>query len=101
MVNPDPLLSEGDVVMESVLSRAISEASFNPYESNISTEELDSVVNSIRLGGEKIDSPAPREKSVSPMSTKADYASLSPSDAAVLDSPMNTPVASIPPFKEE
>ena len=64
MMNPDPLLSETDIVMESVLSRAISEsASLNPYVSNISTEELDLAVNSIRLGGEKIDPPEPRENS--------------------------------------
>ena len=35
------------------------------------------------------------------MPTKADFASLSPSDAALLESPMHPPTASIPPFKEE
>ena len=99
MINPDPLLTDDDVVMESVLSRSITESSFNPYGSNISTEELDSVVNSIRLGGEKRDSPAPGVDS--PMPSKADFASLSPSDAALLESPMHPPTASIPPFKEE
>ena len=101
MINPDPLLTDDDVVTESVLSRAITGASSNPYESTTSTEELDSAVNSIRLGGEKLDSHMPREKSASLMSTKADFASLSPSDAALLDSHMNPPIASIPPFKEE
>ena len=35
------------------------------------------------------------------MSTKADFAALSPSEAALLDIHMNPPIASIPPFKEE
>ena len=101
-MDPDPPLSETDVVMESILSHAISEsASFTPYESNVSTEELDSAVNSISLGGEETDSPMPGEKSASLLSEKVDYASLSPSDIALLDSPMIAPTASIAPFEVE
>ena len=69
---------------ENDLSHAIAETeSFTPFESNISTEELDSAVNSISLEGEKTASPLPE---------KADFASLSPSDSALLDSPLATPV---------
>ena len=75
---------------ESVLSRAIAESeSLTPFESNISTEELDSVVNGISLEGEKTTSSLPE---------KADYASLSPSDSALLDTPLTAPVAT---FKKE
>ena len=62
VMDPDPPLSETDVVIESVLSSLISESpSFTPYESNVSSEELDSEVKSISLGGERIDSPAQGE----------------------------------------
>ena len=98
-MDPDPPLTKTDVVMESVLSSVIPKsASFNPYESNVSTEELDSAVKSINLEGERIDSPAPGGNSPSLLSSKADYTSLSPSDVAVLDSPMT---ATIAPFKIE
>ena len=75
MVEPDPPFSETDIIMdESDLSRAIAESdSLTTFESNISTEELDSTVNSISLEGDKIASPLPE---------KADYASHSPSDSA-------------------
>ena len=55
MVDPNPPLSKTDVVMEeSNLSRALVDSeSFSPFDSNISTEELDSAVNSISLEGEK------------------------------------------------
>ena len=101
MINLDPLLTENDVVMESVLSCTLTKVSLNPYESNISADGLDSAVDSIRLGGEKSDSPAPRVNSGSSMPVKADFASLSPSDVALLESQMHPPTASIPPFKEE
>ena len=90
MVDPDPLLSETDFIMgESDPSKAIAEsASLAHFESNISTEELDSAVNSISLEGEKITS----------LPEKADFASLSPTDPALMDSPLVAPVA---PFKIE
>ena len=86
MVDPDPSPSETDVIMgETDLSRAIAEsASFTPFESNISTELLDSGGNSINLEGEKV---------VSSLPEKADFASLNPSDSALLDSPPTAPVA--------
>ena len=86
MVDLDPPLSETDVLMgETDLSSVIAESeSLTPFESNISTEELDSAVNSISLEGEKV---------VSSLPEKADYASLSPSDSALLDSPLTAPVA--------
>ena len=70
---------------ESDLSRTLADSeSFGPFDSNISTEELDSAVNSISLEGGKITSPLPE---------KADYASLIPSDAAIFESPLSVPIA--------
>ena len=88
---PNPSLGETDVVMEEGnLSCALAESeSLCPFQSNISIEELDSAVNSIQLEGEKIASPE-----------KADCASLSSSDAALLDSPL-APLAPIPKFEIE
>ena len=79
VIDSNPPLAETDVIMdESDLSRVPSESdSLYPFESNISTKELDSAVNSISLEGEKI---------VSAVQEEADYASLSPSDTALLDS---------------
>ena len=54
MMAPDPPLSETYVLMgEGDISHAIAESeSLHPLESNLSTDELDSAVNSIRLEGE-------------------------------------------------
>ena len=92
MVDPDPPLSETDVIMgDNELSRTIAEldGSGTPFESNISTEEMDSAVNSINLEGEKV---------VTSLPEKADFASLSPSHPALMDSSTSTPVV---PFKVE
>ena len=59
------------------------------------------LINSIRLGGKKLIPLRQGKSPYLPCPTKADYASLSPSDAALLDSPTNTPVALILSFKEK
>ena len=69
-------MKEGD------LSSGLAE-SLHPFESNISPEGLDSAVTNLQLEGEKV---------TSPIQEKAHYASLSSSDAALLDSPL-APIA--------
>ena len=80
MLAPDLLIEDQDVAMDSVL--------LYPNQST-TAEALDSAVGAIQLEGEKVDSP---------MSTKAEF---SPSDTALLNTSMNTPVVSVQPFKEE
>ena len=92
-IDPEWLLEDHDVAMDSLLS-----CSHDQYESHASTEDLDSAVSGIHLGGEKVTSPALRLPSVSPMSTKADFSSV---DTTLLNTAINTPVVSITPFKEE
>ena len=78
MLDPELLIDDQDVAMDSILL----------YPSAF-TEALESAVSGIHLEGEKVDSP---------MSTKAEF---SPSDTALLNTTMNTPVASVQSFKEE
>ena len=83
MLNPDSLLDDPDIAMDSIL-----------LDPGASTEALDSGVSDMLLEG---------GKSSSPMSMKAGCSSsgFSPLDTALLNTPMNTPVAPIPSVKDE
>ena len=83
MLNPDSLLDDPDIAMDSIL-----------LDPGASTEALDSGVSGMRLEG---------GKSGSPMSMKAGCSSsgFSPLDTALLNTTMNTPVAPIQSVKDE
>ena len=81
MLDPDSLLDDPDIAMDSVL-----------LEPNTSTETLGSGVSGIRLEGEKADSPMSMKTGGSP-------SRFSPLDTALLNTSMNTPV--VPTIKDE
>ena len=84
LMDPDLLLDDSDVNMDSVLL----------HPDQAPTDALDSAIRSIQLEGLE----GERGQAGSPMSTKAEF---SLSDTDLLNTSMNTPTVSIPPFKEE